>query len=273
VETDMTKSIVPPLSKSSIVVEKQDQHFGQCLLEWRCGQLLVKSSLQHAKPKYLPAPENQQHLVDCLKCSPVKLVRIDPRVGEAKLLLWADACEQANKVSYVRVPAACSQTDSPMIKWFKRLVNAIAACLLLVVFSPFMIFLIIYTRLNSEEPLFCREWHLGERGKLFRTFTFRPAKANLNLRQEQTTAYVEWTDDVKSTLLTKWIYKSGANSLPQLLNVVRGEMSLFGPRCLDLKNIVGCSHIELKRSNMLPGIAGSWQVETSNLLDLDSPGL
>ncbi len=266
----MTKSIVLPLPKSQSMVEKQDQRFPQCLLEWRCGQLLVKPS-QHVKSKYLPAPENQQHLVDCLKCSPVKLVRIDPRVGEAKLQLWADACKQANKVVYVRIPAA-SQTDNSLTKGFKRLINAIAACLLLLVLSPLMLLLIVKTRLNSEQ-LFYREWHLGERGKLFRTYTFRTAKANPNLRQEQTTAYVEWTDDVKSTLLNKWICKTGANKIPQLLNVLRGEMSLFGPRCLALKNIVGYSHKELKHLNAIPGISGSWQLETSNLLDLDSPGL
>jgi lipopolysaccharide/colanic/teichoic acid biosynthesis glycosyltransferase len=68
--------------------------------------------------------------------------------------------------------------------------------------------------------------------------------------------------------------KYNLDNLPQLFNVVKGEMSLIGPRCWTLEEAVRLSSEKQRKLNKLPGITGSWEVETnSNKLHLDSQTL
>ena len=77
--------------------KQQDGYLSYCNLIWRQQQLLVRL-FQQIKQPYLPSLEIEQLLVDCLKRSPVRLVRLDLEIGEIGLRLWADACKKANKL-------------------------------------------------------------------------------------------------------------------------------------------------------------------------------
>jgi len=240
---------------------------------------LVKSP-RHLQQPSLAALNTEQSLVNCLKSSPVNLVRIDPKLGEAKLRLWADACLQAKKPIFLHIPSANKQPKpgSSPSWWLKQLINWIAALVFLPVVSPVMLGLILLIRIYSPGSPFSREWHIGERGKLFQMIKFRTTVAEGKQHQIEVVKYhnrmCDSADDKYTTLLGRWICKSGLDNLPQLFNVIRGEMSLVGPRCYTLEEAVRLTLDEQQQINTLPGIINLAPVKAeSTRLDLDSQAL
>ncbi|MEA5625425.1 heterocyst development glycosyltransferase HepC [Nostoc sp. UHCC 0251] len=236
----MTTSIIPTLQNLYDVTQEHQDNRGYCTLQWRRGKLLVKPSGQVKQP-YLPALNSKRSLVECLQHSPVSLVSIDPKLGEASLRFWADACEEAQKPIFLSIPAGNKQPNKPF-RQLQRLIDWIAALGLLLLLSPVMLGLIVLMQVYSPGSLFCHEWRVGERGKLFQAMSFCT---------------------YNTTPLERWMGKYNLNNLPQLFNVLRGDMSLVGSRCWTLEDAV--------QLNKLPT---SWEVEAqSHLLHLDSQTL
>jgi Bacterial sugar transferase len=244
----MTASIIPSLQdRTTIPQQRQNYQLQYCTLQWRRDQLLVKPP-GNLKQPYLPSIDNEQLLVECLKHSPVSLVTIDPKIGDASLRFWADACKQANKPIFLRLPSR-NQLPKPgnqIFRFIQRLVDWILALILLLLVSPLVVGLIILLWFNSPELLFSYEWHIGERGKLFQAIKFcTTTKHNI-------------------TFLGLWMHKYGLDHLPKLFNVLRGEMSLLGNRCWCLEDAIKLS-LEGQRQHLdgqLPGVINSWQIET-----------
>ncbi|MEB3179445.1 MAG: heterocyst development glycosyltransferase HepC [Nostocaceae cyanobacterium] len=222
------------------IVQPGDNCSPQCSLEWRQGQLLVKLA-RHVKQLYLPAVDDPEWLVECLKHSPVELVRIDPQLGEAKLLMWAEACKQAHKQIFLRIPP----DDKPrppetfLSRWVKPFMDWCLALILLLVATPVMMALVLLIRLFSPGPLFDREWFVGRRGKLFAILKFH-ARHNRILRI---------------------VRRYGGDKLLQLLNVLRGEMSLIGSRPQSLSEAVLLNPQAQRQLNTLPGMLQFWQAK------------
>lgn len=247
-----------------------------CSLKWRHKKLWVKRlETQSAAP--LPALQNEQWLRDCLQRSPVNSVCLDASLGEAEIKFWADACAQAKKQVMLRIPShQKTLSKQRLLRWqIKRLMDWSAAVLLLLVLSPILLCLGLLIKGSSPGPIFYRQWRVGKRGKLFRIFKFRTmvadaeqhhhtimgAQAGLHKRE----------DDPRITAVGRWLRKYSLDELPQLFNVLRGEMSLVGPRPWALYDALRISPRQRKRLNALPGITGAWQVEArSKLLDLDA---
>jgi hypothetical protein len=252
----MTTSISPSLQNNYTVPQhEQDQLSPYCTLQWRRDQLLVKYPTRKIKQPYLASLDQTQSLVECLKHSPVKLVSIDPQLGEAVLRFWADACEQANKPIFLSIPSSNKLPKQiiPLLKWFQRRVDWMIALVLLLIVSPVMLGLVLLLRFHSPELIFSREWHVGKRGRLFRVIKFCT------------------TDGQNISSLKHWLCKSGLDNLPQLWNVIRGEMSLIGPHCWTLADAVQLSFAKQRHLNHLPGITVSWELEEqSSRLQLDS---
>ncbi len=221
--------------------QQRDKHSLQYTLKWRQGQLLVNLYNQLPQPQ-LPPLRSERWLVECLKRSPVRLIRIDPDLGEAELRFWADACEQAKKPVFLRLPTAHAlpRQQSQRSWWLKRLIDWSASAILLLVLSPAMLGLVLLIRIYLPGPIFVREWHVGKRGKLFRVFKFR-------------------TDAPRATPLGRWMRKYRLDELPQLFNVLRGEMSLVGSRPWTLCDAVRISAGKRQKLNALSGIVGTWQ--------------
>ncbi|WP_375498809.1 heterocyst development glycosyltransferase HepC [uncultured Nostoc sp.] len=239
----MTTSIIPTLENLYDVTQEHQDNHGYCTLQWRRGKLLVKP-LGRVKQPYLPSLNSKRSLVECLEHSPVSLVSIDPKLGEALLRFWADACEEAQKPIFLSISASNKLPNQPF-RQVQRLIDWIAALVLLLLVSPVMLGLVVLMQVYSPGSVFCREWRVGERGKLFRAMRFRTQN---------------------TTPLGRWMGKSSLNNLPQLFNVLRGDMSLTGSRCWTLEDAV--------QLNKLPEIKASWEVEAqSHLLHLDSQTL
>ncbi|AFY46349.1 glycosyl transferase possibly involved in lipopolysaccharide synthesis [Nostoc sp. PCC 7524] len=239
----MTSTIVPSLENNRPATPQQPEHHSSpYTLQWRRGQLLVKASTKLPQP-YLPSLDSQQLLVECLKHSPVNLVCIDAKLGKTLLQFWAEGCEQAQKPIFLRIPSGSQffKRASQGAVWLQFIDRVIAGVLLLLL-SPIMAVLVILMQVYSPKSLFTREWRVGERGKLFRAIKFCT------------------THQQNSTPLGRWLRKSGLEHLPQLWNVLRGEMSLIGTRCWTLEEAISLSLERQYQLQPLSRGSGEWGI-------------
>jgi lipopolysaccharide/colanic/teichoic acid biosynthesis glycosyltransferase len=245
----MTTSLFRPLQPSySLTQQPSGERTSYCTLHWRRGQLLVKFSGKLKQP-YLPALENQQLLVNCLEHSPINLVSVDPKIGETWVKFWADACSQAHKPMFL-----CGSSENLLFKqnsqpwrWLLRLIDWMVALVMLLLLTPFMLLLVAILQTSSPESIFSREWYVGERGKLFRAIKFA------------------------NTTKSRWICRYGLDNLPQLFNVLRGDMSLLSPHSWTLEAAVKLSLEEQRQFNQLPVITSSWEVPAESKLIVNNP--
>ena len=243
----MTISLIPPtLGNSSHSAEQHHDHrFSYCTLQWRRGQLLVKSPGK-TKQLYLPSLHDEQLLINCLKHSPVNLVSIDPSVGKDYLTLWVEACQEAGKPIFLRLPS-----NNKQVSPWQQLIDWITALFLLLVMSPVMLVLFVILHVESPGAIFTSEWQVGKRGKIFRALKFcTTTKENL-------------------TPLGRWMRKYDLDHLPQLWNVLRGETTLMGSPNCTLETALTVAGQE--QMNQLSDMTDSWQ--QSSLLHLDNPTL
>lgn len=213
----MPNSTLSNLKMYSSVEQQHSSHYlPQCILKWRQGLLFVSLGQQTAQP-YISAFETKQQLVECLKQSPVRLVGLHPNLGEARLKLWADACEQANKPVFLRGTIQKKfQKQGQLSIQPKQWMDSIAAFLLLLLLSPIILATAILIYLYSPEPILPRQWYIGTAGKFFRLLQFPSTVAN---------------EDSSATLLIRWMCKYNVHKLPQLFQVLWGEISLRDSFC------------------------------------------
>ncbi len=255
----MATSKTPILPTYVPVEQKQQDQQPPCsALKWRQKQLLVSLEQQLRQP-HLPPLENKQWLVECLKHSPVKLIRIDAALGKASLKFWVDACEQADKAVFLRLPnSKLPKQKSSISPWLKRSLDWCAAALLLLAASPIILGLFCLMGMQSSEPIFLRQWCVGERGKLFRRFRFRTTVATVQALEDELIgepiSLQKCQGDSQITPLEHWMCKYSLDKLPQLFNVLKGDMSLLGPRPLTLDDVVQLRSEELQQIKALPEI-------------------
>lgn len=263
----MISSTNPSRQPLPVKQEERETSLAHCTLKWRRAQLLVKFSSQGALD-HPPLIENRQQLISCLQCSPVRLVRIDPGLGERALRFWADACQQADKAVFLWIPTAASQPKKQApLKWqFKRLLDYSAAVLLLLILSPLMLGLILLLFEQSTGSIFTQQWRIGERGKLFQLLQFRTTVANVENLHQQKLANQKGLheNDLYSAPIEHWMLRHHLDKLPHLLNVLRGEMSLVGPAASNLADAVQLHPTEQQLLNTLPGIIGSLSYKTKS---------
>ncbi|WP_088242525.1 heterocyst development glycosyltransferase HepC [Calothrix rhizosoleniae] len=268
----MTKLTLANAQDTSIIYqEDQNNSFLSCRLLWRRNQLLVKPS--NVENEYLyHKMDCQQLLVDCLNHSPVNLVRIDPQLGEEQLKLWADACQEVNKPIYLLIPSANIKHKISYLlrQWLQQATNLLLAFILFLVLLPFLAPLFIWIHFNPHQSLFTYEWSVGKRGKLFRiiklcTVDIQQIASNnsQDIYMSQGQKYVK--------IIIKLMHKYNLDKLPQLMNVLRGEMLLFGSNPCILQDTVSLSHAKQKQLNKMPGVISlSQRFLYSKTLNIDS---
>lgn len=255
---------------------QQEHYLSKCNVIWRQKQLLVRLFQRFEQP-YLPTTRSEWLLSECLKRSSVQLVRLDPSLGEAQIKLWADAAEKADKKVFLQLPSTqlIPQKHSTFSWFLKQLADRLAATVLLLLIAPLMFFITGLICIYSPGPIFFQQWRVGERGKLFKIWKFRTMvvdaeKLHHRVMGDQNGLH-KLKDDPRLTPIGAWMRRYSLDELPQLFNVLRGEMSLVGPRPWALYDALRLSPEGKKRLNALPGITGAWQVQArSNLVDMDA---
>lgn len=137
-------------------------------LKWRQNHLFVEYT---DKPEQLAlfAIDSQEVLVNCLKVSPVRLVCLDPGIGATQIKFWADACVKAGKPVYLR-----GSHQANTLNWsFKQMSAGGFALLISLVLNPIILALMALMSSQSAEQMFIRQWHIGNKGRLFHFWKFR----------------------------------------------------------------------------------------------------
>ncbi len=149
----------------------------------------------------------------------------------------------------------------------KRILDLAASTIVLLITWPLLIFIWISIRLDSAGPAFYMAKRVGENGKIFDMYKFRTMYVDAASRQAEVTAETEdgrkiykIKDDPRVTKVGKWLRRWSLDELPQLFNVIRGEMSLVGPRPEQPFITQEYDHWQWQRLLVPPGVTGWWQV-------------
>ncbi|HEX7290916.1 MAG TPA: sugar transferase [Conexibacter sp.] len=158
----------------------------------------------------------------------------------------------------------------------KRTFDVIGATLLLLALSPLLAAIALAIKLTSRGPVLYRSARPGMGGAPFDCLKFRTmredaehSQAELEALNEMDGALFKIRDDPRTTPVGRLLRRFSLDELPQLVNVVRGEMSLVGPRPLPLRDFAQLEEWHKKRYLVLPGITGLWQVSGRAELDFD----
>ena len=158
----------------------------------------------------------------------------------------------------------------------KRTFDLVFATLGLILLSPVLLAIAIAVRLSSRGPVIYRSVRPGMAGKPFYCFKFRTMRDHADQIQddleplnEQSGALFKIRHDPRLTKVGRFLRRFSLDELPQLVNVVRGEMSLVGPRPLPMRDFERLEEWHKKRYLVLPGITGLWQVSGRSELDFD----
>ncbi len=207
----------------------------------------------------------------------VNLIRVEPEIGESKLKNLADVYHRSEKSVFLNLPHdhELPQKNKAIAWTVKRTLDWLAALLILIILSPVMITLAVIIANTSVGSIFFYQWRIGESGKLFRIIKFRTMITDADklhhLVMSGQTGLHKCEDDPRITTVGRWMRKYSLDELPQLLNVLRGEMSLVGPRPWALYDALRINGDRKRRLNSLPGVTGAWQVSArSTMLDLDA---
>jgi exopolysaccharide biosynthesis polyprenyl glycosylphosphotransferase len=149
----------------------------------------------------------------------------------------------------------------------KRVFEWLASFFGLVLLSPLFILVAIVIKLDSKGPVFYKQQRVGKGGKYFPMYKFRSMMldadtqvAGLMGQNEADGPVFKIKSDPRVTRVGKFIRKYSIDELPQLLNVLRGEMTLVGPRPPLPQEVTVYGNDEWRRLEVLPGITGLWQV-------------
>lgn len=141
---------------------------------------------------------------------------------------------------------------------FKRIIDIIFSLLGLIILFPFLLFIAIMIKLDSPGPVIFKQDRLGLNGRSFKIYKFR----SMVVGAEKSGVY-ETKGDVRVTKIGKFIRKTSIDELPQFVNILKGDMSIIGPRptlTYHPWSINEYSDKQKKRFNARPGVTGLAQI-------------
>jgi exopolysaccharide biosynthesis polyprenyl glycosylphosphotransferase len=157
-------------------------------------------------------------------------------------------------------------------KLLKRAFDVVLASITLLVLCPVFSAIALAIRLESGGSVFFRQVRVGRDGKHFEIFKFRSMFAGADARKDELRALNEagdglfkLTNDPRVTKVGRFLRRTSLDELPQLFNVLRGEMSLVGPRPLVIDEDAQVLGLDRSRLHLTPGMTGPWQVMGSRV--------
>ena len=159
----------------------------------------------------------------------------------------------------------------------KRAIDIAGATLAILLGWPFLLAIAIAIKLESRGPVLYRAQRTGRKGRSFACFKFRTMcvdadklKKDLEHKNERSGILFKISNDPRITRVGRILRKYSLDELPQLLNVLRGDMSLVGPRPPLASEVEQYDIAHLRRLDVLPGMTGLWQVEARQDPSFDS---
>lgn len=160
---------------------------------------------------------------------------------------------------------------------FKRLLDIIGSLIGLIISSPILIIVGILIKFESKGPIIFAQRRIGLNGKEFKMYKLRSMVANAEDLKEKLAEQNEMSgpmfkikDDPRITKIGKFIRKTSIDELPQLINVLKGDMSLVGPRPSLPNEVKEFEQWMLRRLEVKPGLTCFWQVMGRNNIDFEN---
>lgn len=148
--------------------------------------------------------------------------------------------------------------------FIKHILDKIFALILLILLSPILVILSIIVKIDSRGPIIFKQKRLGKNGAIFEIYKFRTMYVDApDLRNEDGSTFNS-DNDPRVTKVGKLLRKTSLDELPQILNVVKGEMSFVGPRPDLPEQIDRYTSFEKRKLNVKPGITGYSQAYYRN---------
>ena len=179
-----------------------------------------------------------------------------------------------SEASFSSSPCSREELAAALPKW-KRFIDLATVTLLSPVWLPIMTLVALWVAVTSPGPIFYRQPRIGFKGRRFMLVKFRTMKVNAETHIHE--AYLEHliisdrpmikldaTGDPRLILGGKFLRATGLDELPQIFNVLKGEMSLVGPRPCTVGEFERYAPEQRARVNALPGLTGLWQVNGKN---------
>jgi exopolysaccharide biosynthesis polyprenyl glycosylphosphotransferase len=164
-----------------------------------------------------------------------------------------------------------SVKSQPNARVLKRMLDVLAAASALWILSPLLTLVTILVKLTSPGPAFYRQLRVGQHGRLFHILKFRsmvPGAETLQKaledQNEQSGPVFKMRNDPRITPLGRILRKFSIDELPQFINVLRGDMTLVGPRPPVPKEVAQYEPWQLRRLSVVPGLTCIWQVSGRN---------
>lgn len=161
-------------------------------------------------------------------------------------------------------------------QYLKMLIDYIITTALIIMLFPVLIIISLFIKLDSHGPILFKQTRAGMNGRRFVIFKFRSMYENseamrfeLEDHNEMTGPVFKISNDRRVTRVGKFLRRTSLDELPQLFNVLKGEMSLVGPRPLFVYESDKISGVFRRRLSMKPGITGLWQIAGRNDINFD----
>lgn len=167
--------------------------------------------------------------------------------------------------------------ESAIYNIAKRALDIIASTLGLIILSPILLVVAILIKLESKGPAIFSQKRIGLNKKEFKMYKFRSMvqnaeelKEKLAKENEMSGPMFKMKNDPRVTKVGRFIRKTSIDELPQLINVLKGDMSLVGPRPSLPKEVEKFEPWMLKRLSVKPGLTCYWQVSGRNNIDFEN---
>jgi exopolysaccharide biosynthesis polyprenyl glycosylphosphotransferase len=230
----------------------------------------------------LPNEEYEQigHILTALQLTPVYIQIVPDYLslrlyqatsGDADALLMDGQDDGYGELQFINLRAPVLTPSQYLVK---RAFDIAVSALLLLILSPVMLAIALAIKLDSPGPVLFRQKRVGENTRIFEMLKFRSMvqnaealQAQVNRKDVQGNVIHKVADDFRVTRVGRFIRRTSLDELPQLINVLKGDMSLVGPRPELPWLVQGYETWQVKRFAVPQGITGWWQVNgRSNLV-------
>ena len=193
---------------------------------------------------------------------------------------WTDPVEEDSRADWSPDEARPAQPMEllfvhGMPAW-KRALDIFGACIGLLLTTPVMLVAATAIRLTSPGPALFRQWRGGAGNRPFLMYKLRTMSLDADARKVELLALNEQDgpafkikDDPRITPLGRFLRRTSIDELPQLWNVLKGDMSLVGPRPLPLEESANCAAWQKRRLDVTPGLTCIWQVRGRSSVSFD----
>lgn len=205
-------------------------------------------------------------LLRCIRTCWDNQVAVDvvPRLFE-----FLDGARVVDQVGGMPMMSITLPQLSGFARALKRISDAAVSAVMLLLIAPFLLAIAVAIKVDSRGPVFFRQKRVGRGGKVFSIYKFRSMHVDAEARKQEYAKYNDASDgvmfkihdDPRITRLGGFLRRTSLDELPQLINVLRGDMSLVGPRPLIAEETAAFSEgWHQRRLDLRPGITGPWQI-------------